>query len=486
MSNILRSEDIIVIVKENCMKNLEMEIYIFGASVGGKHVYDIFTNLGVKVIGFVDNNVDKWGTMFQNVMIYSPRELHLCSANQRIVIASTYHDEIREQLLEMGIDKDKIVMKDQIIQAALGLQNTETNRVQGLDDKIIFDLSEGFILSGVVNWSINLIEELYFQKKDVFVLAMKIEDCNYDYQKIADRICWVDYNLCEYRQAVEQTAAYIEEKLPCKIIINQISQVFWAACMVKQKYADKIEIVSVIHSDFSRIYEQNAFLDAYIDQYICVSKDIQRTMKDKYNIKEEKLHYHATSIEYDTDFIKHQNKGTEIHIAYAARLEKAQKRTDLLIPLMELLNNSGMEYRLNIAGSGTYYKKLEQYIQEQNLMDKVKLYGALSYDEMKDFWKENDVFVNLSDIEGMPVSLLEAMSWGVVPIVTKTSGIKETVEDGINGFVCDRESVRSVFLKIERLDKDREKLYKMSKLCRDRIRTLHDRKKYVEYLLECI
>lgn len=469
---------------EKCFS--QIEVYIFGASAGGGHVYDIFTNLGIKVAGFVDNSEKKWGTTFRKIMVYAPEVLNECTENQIIVIASTYHDEIREQLLGMGIAKEKIVMKDMLVQNVLRLKEAEGNTYQcHQGSRVLFDLSEGFMLSGVVNWTINLVEQMHQEKKDFYVLSMKRKDCNYDYGKIADRIFWTDYHLDKYRQSVEETVSFIKTKLPCKIVINQISQIFWAACLVKQEFKEQIEIVSVIHSDFSRIYEQNAFLDGFIDSYICVSHEICDAMKEKYGIDEKKLHYKPTSTEYDKEY---QRKVSGAHrplaVAYAARIEKAQKRADLLIPLIRLFEKSGMDYRLNIAGNGTYYKKLESFLKEQDVSERVKLYGALPYDAMRNFWKENDVFINLSDIEGMPVSLLEAMSWGCVPVVTKTSGTSATVEDEVNGYVCGKEDIDSVFEKIQILDKDRKLLYEMAEVCRNRVKERHDREKYVRFLME--
>lgn len=464
-----------------------MEVFIFGASAGGGHVYDIFRNIGIKVAGFVDNSEKKWGTKFREVMVYAPEVLKSCTEDQGIVIASTYHDEIREQLLGMGVAGEKILMKDKLIFDALCLREPENHTYTHQSGRVLFDLSEGFMLSGVVNWTVNLVEQMHLDKMDYYVLAMEREDCNYDYGKIADRIFWTDYRLDRYRQSVEETVSFIESKLPCKIIINQISQIFWAACLVKQKYGDKIEIVSVIHSDFSRIYEQNVFLDKLIDRYLCVSREIRDAMEKRYGIDKEKLHYRPTSIEYDREYKKEVASDEQpIAIAYAARLEKAQKRTDLLLPLILLLEKSNMEYQLNIAGSGTFYGRLERFIKEQGCQERVKLCGAVSYDAMRDFWKGNDVFVNLSDVEGMPVSLLEAMSWGVVPIVTRTSGIEATVEDGINGYVCGREDVDLIFSKIQFFAQDRQRLNEMAKACRDRVAAEHDRRGYVRFLVESI
>ncbi len=468
-------------------KKGSVEVYIFGASGGGEHVYDILINLGIRVAGFADNSEKKWGTTFRGVMVYAPEVLAGCTERQKIVIASTYHDEIREQLLGMGVGEEKIVMKDKLIQEALRLKEPGQGRntVVQQNGRVLFDLSEGFMLSGVVNWTVNLLEQMREDKRDFYVLTMQREDGNYDYRKIAGRIFWTDYSLNRYRQSIEETVSFIESKLPCRVVINQISQIFWAACMVKERHGEQIEIVSVIHSDFSRIYEQNAFLDGFIDSYLCVSREIYNTLAKRYGIDERKLHYRPTSTEYDREYVrKPAEEGRPLALAYAARLEKAQKRTDLLLPLILLLEKSGMDYRLNIAGKGTYCSKLEEFIRERGVGERVRLSGALSYDAMRDFWKENDVFINLSDIEGMPVSLLEAMSWGVVPVVTRTSGVEAAVEDGGNGYVCEREDIEDIFSKIQILDRDRKLLYEMSGKCRRRVEKRHDRKEYVRFLVE--
>ncbi|MEM8781022.1 MAG: glycosyltransferase family 4 protein, partial [Cyanobacteria bacterium P01_G01_bin.49] len=49
--------------------------------------------------------------------------------------------------------------------------------------------------------------------------------------------------------------------------------------------------------------------------------------------------------------------------------------------------------------------------------------------------QQNDVFLLTSDFEGMPISLLEAMGRGCIPVVTDiASGIPELVGNGIHGF----------------------------------------------------
>ena len=47
---------------------------------------------------------------------------------------------------------------------------------------------------------------------------------------------------------------------------------------------------------------------------------------------------------------------------------------------------------------------------------------------MAEFWKDADIVISLSDSEGMGLSILEGMSYGLVPVVTKTAGIGDFVE----------------------------------------------------------
>ena len=62
--------------------------------------------------------------------------------------------------------------------------------------------------------------------------------------------------------------------------------------------------------------------------------------------------------------------------------------------------------------------------------------GELNSFQMRDFWRKTDVFLSISDFEGCSLAMLEAMSFGCVPIVTNVSGVDEIVEDKVNGFVC--------------------------------------------------
>lgn len=67
----------------------------------------------------------------------------------------------------------------------------------------------------------------------------------------------------------------------------------------------------------------------------------------------------------------------------------------------------------------------------------VDMKGAMSNQDIHTFYQTNpqDVFINVSESEGVPVSIMEAMSHGIPVIATDVGGTKEIVENDVNGFL---------------------------------------------------
>ena len=61
-----------------------------------------------------------------------------------------------------------------------------------------------------------------------------------------------------------------------------------------------------------------------------------------------------------------------------------------------------------------------------------------------------DAYCLCSSYEGMPISLIEALGIGCIPICTPVGGIKDVVKDGINGFLTDDLSEDSLYFALKR------------------------------------
>ncbi len=64
-------------------------------------------------------------------------------------------------------------------------------------------------------------------------------------------------------------------------------------------------------------------------------------------------------------------------------------------------------------------------------------YREGAYQEYPMFYRELDVFVSLSDLEGGPIPLIESMMCNVVPVATKTGFAPDVIRHGHNGYLCD-------------------------------------------------
>ena len=138
---------------------------------------------------------------------------------------------------------------------------------------------------------------------------------------------------------------------------------------------------------------------------------------EKFNYVKEEIHklYHNTKIPIF------------IHIARYS-IEKNQQ---LLIDVFNKLNDEGMEFVLLVVGNG-YNTEAGESLQRQ-ACDKIHFLGEKN--NVGDYLLCSDAFCLTSNYEGLPISLLEALSCGVTPICTPVGGIPDVITDGVNGYL---------------------------------------------------
>lgn len=149
-------------------------------------------------------------------------------------------------------------------------------------------------------------------------------------------------------------------------------------------------------------------------------------------------------------------------IGTAARLESI-KNLEMLIEAARLLEEKkeGINYCICIFGDGDLREELERKVAEYELEDKVALYGH--HQDMVAIMRAFDVFVLTSRDEGLPISLLEAMSMGAVPVCTRVGGLKEVIEHGQDGFLVELDNARELAGTLAYIYKNREEMQRIRK-----------------------
>ena len=99
-----------------------------------------------------------------------------------------------------------------------------------------------------------------------------------------------------------------------------------------------------------------------------------------------------------------------------------------------LIQSARPDARLIVAGDGPQRAELEALAGELGLHD-VRFLGWVASERMGALYGEADVWLNGSDVDAAPLSILEAWAAGLPVVTTAAVGIAEMVEDGVTGLV---------------------------------------------------
>ncbi len=107
---------------------------------------------------------------------------------------------------------------------------------------------------------------------------------------------------------------------------------------------------------------------------------------------------------------------------------------DLIRAFAALPEQIKVKARLILAGNGDI-EAAEQLIQELGLSDRALIHSWLDPTQRDQLLADADAFILPSYNEGLPMSMLEAMAWGLPVIVTPVGGIPEVVTHSENGLL---------------------------------------------------
>lgn len=131
------------------------------------------------------------------------------------------------------------------------------------------------------------------------------------------------------------------------------------------------------------------------------------------------------------------NKDNKFHIISVSRLANEQKRIDRIIDCCERLKDLGYQDRFvwHMFGSGPDEEMLKQYADEKKVNDVLSFEGETK--KSLEMMSKADIYVMTSDYEGYSLTILEALAEELPVVVTRFKEAKESVEDGMNGYLAD-------------------------------------------------
>ena len=210
---------------------------------------------------------------------------------------------------------------------------------------------------------------------------------------------------------------------PSMKIALRFKKIIWGmACMLLPYIMNKI-----IAKRYQRVIDQT-------DKFVLLSDKFMERVKKFQNLREGQLEFANNPETYTECLAPCDLNMKDKSILIIARLEENQKRLSYCFEMWKELQKDSRfnDWRLDVVGDGYdagYYKQMVKRLNLQN----VTFYGN---QDPIEWYRKSQIMLMTSAYEGWGMTLIEAQSMGVVPIVFNSyESLSDVVDDGINGCI---------------------------------------------------
>ncbi|MED4730178.1 glycosyltransferase family 4 protein [Aneurinibacillus migulanus] len=230
------------------------------------------------------------------------------------------------------------------------------------------------------------------------------------------------------------------------------------------------------------------WMGRYSDSIICVSEYDRKLALDYRIASSEKIvAIHNGIPDVERAFIKeHQTLETQqatedraLKCIMVARFSVQKDQETLLRAISKL--SLGTPIELYFVGQGELIDSMRLLAKELNVIQKVHFLGPRV--DIPQLLATMDVFLLITNYEGFPISILEAMRTGLPVIASNVGGVREAITDGVNGYLVSRGDSEAIKERLELLARDSNLQKVMGKAGREKFLKYFTSKKMFEKTL---
>jgi glycosyltransferase involved in cell wall biosynthesis len=213
--------------------------------------------------------------------------------------------------------------------------------------------------------------------------------------------------------------------------------------------------IMIVHNITPGTYAAAVAIRDHVHATIGVSERCRRDLVERYRFDEDRTFAIPNAIDiapFKGSGVASRVETSNLRTLFLGRIEDSSKGV-FWLPV--ILDSSPPSVRMTIAGSGPDLDQLKKKMSRHS--DRVTFLGAVQPDRIPALLNSHDALVMPSRFEGYPLSLIEAMAAGCVPIVSHIQGVTDTmVTDGSSGFLFPVGDCREAARIISRLQTQRD------------------------------
>jgi len=156
---------------------------------------------------------------------------------------------------------------------------------------------------------------------------------------------------------------------------------------------------------------------------------------------------------------KRKERTKSIKILFLARLER-EKGIFEMVEAFEKLSKEIRNIELTIAGDGKDFKEIQQMVKNQN---NIHLVGEVEGEKKIQLFQESDIYSLPSYSEGLPISVLEAICFGMPVVTTNVGGLKYFFQNGKMGKLIEPKDVGQLKDALKQLLSDKNLMKRVAK-----------------------
>jgi len=324
----------------------------------------------------------------------------------------------------------------------------------------------GLVMGGSTTFLINFAGELVRRGIPVEVMSFELENpMATDFQRQNVPVLCLDQRRMIFEDRLKIVLQNLARFRPT-VVVSTLSSVSFE---VLRYLPPGIFRIGMGQSDDPNVYKMMRHYAPHMDALVVVSPEMKRRAGAIPEFSNIPVHCLPYGVPIPAGG-REPKTGRPLQMLYLGRLYREQKRVHLFPQIHEQLKVSGIPFHWTIAGDGPEKTALESALQSAPSQT-ISFAGKVSYAQVPDLLRAHDIFLLASDYEGLPLSLLEAMGAGLVPVVSDLpSGIPEVV-DATTGFLVQVNDVAGYAKAIIHLHQHRDELAAKSVAARARVKT---------------